>query len=217
LGILYPGYLLIDVTTNSIQELSGSYQDKLVKYNVTTERWEYLNHKPVHFPSLESDDPDDTEVSALLDSAITSVSRSRSTLTPEQQRQSLPGGLPVTPSKPPTLTPVPPPAPAKPSTRTATSSKNLSTPDPALIKPLVMASSSTATVSTKSLGSALEPFDDTSANAEAFWTNLANCYALCYIFVPRVDLSQPLTVSVRPDRFTAVYRTHFGRCRYLDT
>jgi hypothetical protein len=43
------------------------------------------------------------------------------------------------------------------------------------------------------------------------------CYALCYISVPRVDLSQPLTLSVRPDHLTAVYRTHFGRCRYLDT
>jgi hypothetical protein len=43
------------------------------------------------------------------------------------------------------------------------------------------------------------------------------CYALCYIFVPRVDLSQLLTLSVRPDRLTAVYRTHFGCCRYLDT
>jgi hypothetical protein len=82
----YPGYHLIDVTTNSIQELSSSYQGKLVKYNVTAERWEYLNHKPVHFPSPETDDPDVTEVSALLDSAITSVSRSRSALTPEQQK-----------------------------------------------------------------------------------------------------------------------------------
>jgi hypothetical protein len=43
------------------------------------------------------------------------------------------------------------------------------------------------------------------------------CYTLCYISVPCVDLSQPLTISVRPDRLTAVYRTHFGRCRYLDT
>jgi hypothetical protein len=48
-------------------------------------------------------------------------------------------------------------------------------------------------------------------------TTQFQCYALCYIFVPRVDLSQPLTLSVRPDRFTAVYRTHFGRCHYLDT
>jgi hypothetical protein len=174
----YPGYYLIDVTTNSIHELSGSYQDKLVKYNANTERWEYLDHKPVQFPSLEPDDPDDTEVTALLDSATASISHSRLALTPEQQKQSLPGGLPVTPSKPPTVTPVPPPAPVKLSTRTATSSKNLSTPDPALIKPLVMASSSTTAVSTKSLGSAPEPFDGTSANAEAFWTNLANYYFL---------------------------------------
>jgi hypothetical protein len=43
------------------------------------------------------------------------------------------------------------------------------------------------------------------------------CYGLCYIFVPRVDLSQLLTLSVQPDRLTAVYRTHFGCCRYLDT
>jgi len=172
----YPGYYLIDVNTNSIHELSGSYQDKLVKYNPSAERWEYLNHKPVQFPKSEIDDPDDTEVTALLDSATASISRSRLALTPEQQKQSLPGGLPVTPSKPPTLTSVPPPAPAKPPTKTATSSKNLSTPDPALIKPLIMASS--AAVPTKSLGSAPEPFDGTSANAEAFWTNLANYYFL---------------------------------------
>jgi hypothetical protein len=174
----YPGYHLIDVTTNNVQELSGSYQDKRVKYNATAEHWEYLNHKPVHFPGQEADDPDDTKVSALLDSAITSISRSRSVLTPEQQRQSLPGELPVMPSKPPPLAPAPPPAPKKSSTEKATSSKNLSTPDPALVKPLIMASSSTAAVSTKSLGSAPEPFDGTSAHAEAFWTNLANYYFL---------------------------------------
>jgi hypothetical protein len=44
-----------------------------------------------------------------------------------------------------------------------------------------------------------------------------SCYALCYIFVPHIDLSQLLTLSVRLDRLTAVYRTHFGRCRYLNT
>jgi hypothetical protein len=82
----YPGYYLIDVTTNSIHELSGSYQDKLVKYNINAERWEYLNHKPVQLPSLETNDPDDTEVTALLDSATTSVSRSCFALTPEQQK-----------------------------------------------------------------------------------------------------------------------------------
>jgi hypothetical protein len=174
----HPGFHLVDITTNTVQELSGSYQDKSVKYNATASRWEYLNHKPVNFPSPETDDPDVTEVSALLDSAITLVSRSHSTLTPDQQKQSLPGGLPVTPSKPPTLTPVPPPAPAKPSTNTATSSKTLSTSTPALIKPLVMASSSTAAVSTKSLGSAPEPFDGNLAHAEAFWTNLTNYYFL---------------------------------------
>jgi len=39
-----------------------------------------------------------------------------------------------------------------------------------------MASSTTAAVSTKTLGSAPEPFDGSSSTAEAFWMNLANYY-----------------------------------------
>jgi Retrotransposon gag protein len=41
-----------------------------------------------------------------------------------------------------------------------------------------MASPTTAAVSTKTLGSAPEPFDGSSTNAEAFWTNLVNYYFL---------------------------------------
>jgi Retrotransposon gag protein len=41
-----------------------------------------------------------------------------------------------------------------------------------------MASTSTTAVSIKTLGSAPKPFNSTTANAEAFWTNLANYYFL---------------------------------------
>jgi hypothetical protein len=47
--------------------------------------------------------------------------------------------------------------------------------------------------------------------------SMCRCYTLCYISVPRVDLLSLLPLSVRPDRLTTVYRTHFGHCRYLDT
>jgi hypothetical protein len=87
--LFYPGYQKIDITVCTLLELSGSYHDKSVKYNSNLGRWEYLNHKPVNFTTSESDNPNVTEVSALLDSAITLISRSRSALTLEQQKQSL--------------------------------------------------------------------------------------------------------------------------------
>jgi hypothetical protein len=174
----YPGFKHINVSVCTLLELSGSYHNKSIKYNATSARWEYLNHKPVNFTTHESDDPDITEVSALLDSAITSISRSRSALTPEQQKQSLPGELPVTPTKPLPSNPTPPPAPSKISTGTATWPQKTSTLAPASSSKPTMASSSTTTVSTKNLGSAPEPFDGSSSNAEAFWTNFANYYFL---------------------------------------
>jgi Retrotransposon gag protein len=174
-NLFYPGHKHVDI--NDLHELSGTYQDKSVKYNSTSTRWEYLNHKLVNFEPSKTDNPDVTEVSALLDSAVASVSRSRSALTREQQRQSLPGELPVTPSKPLLLNPVLPPAPEKPSEGKAISSKRLPTADPFTANIPIMASA-TSGFSTKTLGSAPEPFGGTPANAEAFWTNLANYFFL---------------------------------------
>jgi hypothetical protein len=42
---------------------------------------------------------------------------------------------------------------------------------------------------------------------------LGSALLLCHVLI----LLSLLPLSVRPDRLTAVYRTHFGCCRYLDT
>jgi len=174
----YPGFKHIDIDICDSAEFTGTYRDKSVKFNATARQWEYLNHRPVNFNTTESDDPDVTEVSALLDAAAGSISRSLSALTPEQQKQSLPGELPVTPAKPPPTERKPLSAPSKKPIRSqpsaSSSTKAVSNPPVPVQRPTMAATAPT----TKSLGSAPEPFDGTTANAEAFWTNLANYYFL---------------------------------------
>ena len=85
----YPHLEQVTVTTINNTTLSGTYQGRRVRWNRNKHRWEYHNHYPVTFdpPEPVPEDPDVTEVSALLDAATTSATRTLATLTPEQPQQ----------------------------------------------------------------------------------------------------------------------------------
>jgi len=184
----YPHLEQVTVTTINNTVLSGTYQGKRIRWHRNKRRWEYHNHFPVSFdpPEPSPEDPDVTEVSALLDAATTSASRTLATLTPERPEQRLPGDLPETPRKPePVPAQQPPPAPVKQTKGKTKYSPSIPPPAPATPPPVTnppMASSSTTgtgtATSTKTIGSPPEPFDGSSTKAEAFWTSLASYFFL---------------------------------------
>jgi hypothetical protein len=81
----YPHLEQVTVTTLNNTQLSGTYQGKRIRWNRNKRHWEYHNHFPVSVdpPDPSPEDPDVTEVSALLDAATTSASRTLAILTPE--------------------------------------------------------------------------------------------------------------------------------------
>ena len=85
----YPHLEQVTVTTINNTQLTGTYQGKRIRWNRGKRRWEYHNHYPVTFepPEPVPEDPDVTEVSALLDAATTTATRTLATLTPEQPQQ----------------------------------------------------------------------------------------------------------------------------------
>ena len=175
----YPRILQLDNVV-ILKNLTGFYSGKRVRWSESNSRWQYFNHTPVVFI-----DPEEAEVSQVLENIASTLERTTRKLTPEQLNP-VPGGLPETPP-----TQAPAPAPASSSTNPPPSSKGKAlafqpkllpkppskppAPPPGPPPPaLPMAQ----TGSTKVLGSAPEPYDGSITKAEAFWTNLANYYYL---------------------------------------
>jgi hypothetical protein len=129
---------------------------------------------------------DQEEVSQLLDSATQRVEGLITTVSSQPQTpQTVPGGLPSTPSQtsqpylPTPLTTTLPPALPPVCTQTPTPSQCPNSPAPSSFSSSSSsASMSGSTMSHKMLGSPPEPFDGKPDKAEAFWNNLENYYYL---------------------------------------
>ena len=177
----YPRILQLDNVV-AVKNLTGFYNGKRARWSESNNHWQYFNHTPVIFS-----DPEELEVSKVLEDIATTLERTTGKLTPEQSNP-VPGGLPETP---PAQTPAPAPPPASTSTTPLPSTKGKapafhpkllpkppSKPPAPPPGPPPAAPPMAQTSSTKVLGSAPEPYDGSITKAEAFWTNLANYYYL---------------------------------------
>jgi hypothetical protein len=94
----YPNFHKVKPASYTNTELLGTYQSKLVCWSHSQHHWQYLNHHPITFKptppestpttprhsSAPSHNSDVEEVSALLESAASTLTRTVASLTPEQ-------------------------------------------------------------------------------------------------------------------------------------
>ena len=213
----YPGAEhVLDLDT---RYLSGRFNEKIVNWSRTQRCWTYRNNRPVDFTAAPSSQPtprepspsgsgnaseEEAAVSELLErteKALHAATSSLRQLSAPPTPQTVPGGLPTTPtpastwesfiptpSSPPRLDtpqrlPSPEPSPRPPSSPTSSSSSSEDTPPPSTTAAVpathvTTTANPTQTMSTRPLGAAPEPFDGKAENAENFWTALESYYLL---------------------------------------
>jgi hypothetical protein len=89
--------------------LKGVFQGKKVQWSNRSRLWQYYNRAPVDFPDLEpTDDPEEAEVSGLLENVSQRIENLAQRLSRPQTPVTVPGGLPETP-EPPVLSSYPSP------------------------------------------------------------------------------------------------------------